>query len=541
MKRVIELIRVSSEGQADDDRGGIPAQRAANRRTAEQYGLEVIRTVQMIDVSGAAVLREPAMQGLLDDLGRDDIDGVVTREFSRLMRPDNYADYAILQRFKETNTLLYLPEGPLNFNDKSGRIIGTLQGLMSGLEREMIRERMMGGKEALRRMGRWAAGNHQLPFGVDYDLANYKFSYTPEAEKVREVFRRFLGGDQNYDALSDLLGLTRGTAKNILQNPIYRGWLVYSQKRDLTIHGQRLSVNGAPGRDRRKIERADEETYRHRVIEPGLISDADFNRVQELIATKQELNIRQRTRTGEFTYNGFLWCAKCGARIHTFRNQFDRFYYICSNKKAKNAVGEHLCPYTGYMNRDRLEPMLDHLVSKTLTDAKLLQGIYDHHRTERELLFPKHDRERLQDRYRFLFEKRDRTIDMAADGLIERSQCVARLKVIDRDIHEVHQKLTEANPVPAWTPRQLSELFAPFVGWSSLDKPAKRRILNGLSPKFTVADYQITGMHLGALSGPTEAITANIDRPYEMRTALCASLAPPCPLRSQRVSCSLRR
>src|SRR5437879_5994571 len=105
MKKVIELVRVSTEGQAADDRGGIPAQRAANRRTAANYGLTIIETVELIDVSGAAVLYDSEMQRLLREIGRAEIHGVVTREFSRLMRPDNYADYAILQRFAETDTL----------------------------------------------------------------------------------------------------------------------------------------------------------------------------------------------------------------------------------------------------------------------------------------------------------------------------------------------------------------------------------------------------------------------------------------------------
>ena len=40
-KKVIELIRVSTEGQAAEDRAGIPAQREINRRTARAYGLEI--------------------------------------------------------------------------------------------------------------------------------------------------------------------------------------------------------------------------------------------------------------------------------------------------------------------------------------------------------------------------------------------------------------------------------------------------------------------------------------------------------------------
>lgn len=526
MKRVIELIRVSSEGQADDDRGGIPAQRAANQRTAQQYGLHIEQTVELIDVSGAAVLQEPAMLRLLHDIGREDIHGVVTREFSRLMRPDNYADWKILERFATTNTLLYLPEGPLNFADKFGRIVGTLQGLMSGLERETIRERMMSGKEALRKMGHWAAGSHQLPFGVSYDKYTYKFSYKPEAVKVREVFQRFLSGDQNYDALSKCLGLTRGTAKNILQNEIYKGWLVYREKRDLSAKGQRYRPDGRPARDRRKIARADGETYRRKVIEPGLISEEDFDLVQKMIVKKQALNVRQRTKIGHFTYNGFLWCAKCGARIHTFRNQYDRFYYICSNKKHKDAEGECLCPYTGYMAKDKAECVLDELVSKTLTNPTLLQDIYDQHRRELESAFPKHDRERLVERYRALYSKRDRFIDMAGDGILSKSECAQRIRVIDEEIRGIHVKLSEANPLPVWSPAQLAEVFAPFIAWPNLDRAAKRRVLNGLAPKFHIADYHISGLHLG-FSRQSQALdTADIDMQSEMRMERCASREP---------------
>jgi len=59
MKRVIELIRVSTEEQAAEDRAGIPAQRDANRRTARTYGLTIVRSIEIVDVSGAAVLSSP--------------------------------------------------------------------------------------------------------------------------------------------------------------------------------------------------------------------------------------------------------------------------------------------------------------------------------------------------------------------------------------------------------------------------------------------------------------------------------------------------
>lgn len=525
MKRVIELVRVSSSGQAEDDKGGIPAQHAANERTASMYGLEIVSTLEMVDVSGTAVLEDARFRRLLKDLKRDDIDGVVTREFSRLMRPENLDDFYIIGRFQEANKLLFLPDGPVDFTSRSGRLLGGIRALIAGEEREAIRERMMGGKEALRRQGRWAAGLHQLPFGVAYDQKTYKFSYKPEAEKVREIYRRFLAGDQNYDALSDYLGMARGTARNILEHSIYKGVLVYEKQRDLSSKGVRAvrerysgdSLDeGKPNRDRRKIERSPEETYRHKVIDPGLISEQDWDRVQVLIAQKAANNLRQRTKTGHFVYNGFVWCAKCkangkDARLHTLRNQFDRYYYLCSKKTEKSPeTGECLCPYTGFMNRDRLEPQLDEVVSKVLIDPNRLQQIYDAHQDELQSKVRMEDRSRLEAHYKSLVEKRRRIKEFGEDGLITKAEFIEDLQKVEKEIRNAYDLLTRANPKPTWSVEQVTDLFAPFISWEFLDREAKRRILSALSPRFYIADYQVQELQVGCGAGEPASVHMDI-------------------------------
>ncbi len=65
MPNAIELIRVSTEQQAGEDRAGVPAQREVNRRTAKAYGLRIVKSVEIVDVSGAAVLGSPEMRELL--------------------------------------------------------------------------------------------------------------------------------------------------------------------------------------------------------------------------------------------------------------------------------------------------------------------------------------------------------------------------------------------------------------------------------------------------------------------------------------------
>jgi DNA invertase Pin-like site-specific DNA recombinase len=497
MKPVIELLRVSTETQAGEDKAGLAAQRAANRCTAAQFGLQITATIELIDVSGTSVLYAPGYQRLLEMIADPNIVGVVAKEFSRLVRPESWEDGVILQRFVDTGTLLYLPDGPLDPSTRQGRILATLQGLMAGLEGSMIRERMMAGKESMRRSGRWAASDHCLPIGVGYDRPNHRFFYQPEAEKVREVFRQFLAGNQNYDQLSITLGMARNSAKNVLENPIYSGWLVIDEKRDLSPGAKRVGPDGRR-RDRRKIARSADEIVRVRVIDDPLVSQGDFDRVQFLIRQKSEHSIRMRTKVGHFTYNGWLWCAKCGERLHTYRNQFDRHYYICSNKKRKNEVGEMLCPYTGYMSRDKFEPILDHLFSEQLTDRAFLGRLYDHQRHQAERRGSESRVVRLRANLDRLESKRRRVTDLYVDGELSREEHTLRLAHLDRELREGRELLAAEAPMPVVTTAGLAELFAPFVEWPYLQREDKRRILSSLAPEIKAADYRVESMSLNS-------------------------------------------
>src|SRR5471030_254522 len=92
----VALVRVSTAGQADESRAGIPAQREAIRKIAAAYSIQIApeHHFELTDVSGASVLLSTDYQRFLRVLERPDISAVVTKEFSRLMRPENFGDYA---------------------------------------------------------------------------------------------------------------------------------------------------------------------------------------------------------------------------------------------------------------------------------------------------------------------------------------------------------------------------------------------------------------------------------------------------------------
>ena len=242
-KRVVELVRVSTEGQASEDRAGIPAQRAVNRRTATQHGLEIVQTIEITDVSGTAVLRSRGMQELLRLIESPDIHGVVAKEFSRLMRPENFSDYALLQHFIDTRTILYLPDGPLDFASEAGKLLGGIRALIAGQERREMLRRLQDAKETMRRAGKHPGGSATLPYGVGYSI-ECGWHYTVEAGKVKEAFGLFLSGETSYTKIGKRLNLPRTNVRFLLQNPIYPGSKVYDAKRDPSILGYRPRPDG---------------------------------------------------------------------------------------------------------------------------------------------------------------------------------------------------------------------------------------------------------------------------------------------------------
>jgi len=308
-KRVIQLLRVSTEGQAADDKAGLAAQRAVTQRTAATYGLEIVRTIEMSDVSGTAVLRAPEMQELLRLIESPDIHGVIAKEFSRLMRPENFKDYELLQAFVDTRTVLYLPDGPIDFSSSMGGFMGLIRAGMARIERREILARMNDAKEAMRLAGRNTGGRSTLPFGVDYSDAR-GWSYTAEAEKVRAAFDLVRGTSLPYAEIARRLNIPRTNLRFILQNPIYMGIRQYDQRRDPSPGGYTPGNDGRQGH-RRKIARAPEEVIRRKVMD-GLVSQEVFQAVQHILNSRATRDQAVRTKNApKYLFNGFLYCGVC--------------------------------------------------------------------------------------------------------------------------------------------------------------------------------------------------------------------------------------
>jgi DNA invertase Pin-like site-specific DNA recombinase len=511
MKNAIELIRVSTEQQAGEDRAGIPAQREANRRTALVYGLTIVKTIEIVDVSGASVLKSPEMQELLRLMESSEIHGVVAKEFSRLMRPENFADFALLQAFVDSNTILYLPEGPIDFSSKTGRLMGTIRAAMAGMERREIVERMMDAKESMRRAGKHAGGANHLPFGVGYSDEKGWF-YTADAEKVREAFRIFLSGETSYERIGERLNIPRTSVRFILENPIYTGWRVYDEKRDPSPTAYVPRPDGRQGY-RKKMKRSADEVIRVRVMSDALVSDEDFARVQQTVELKRLKHWRSyEDKPARYTYNGFLACGDCGSLVYTFSSKYD-FYHCKSShpreRRKRALVGLEQCT-NRYMLRTKLEPKLNFLIGDKLCEPDFLERVVE---TYNESLLKDSPSSQgpqvLTAKINQLQEKRSRVLDSFFEGLISKDECGPRIDAIDHDL-DVFRNLL-ADSAQKQLPRSTDQIRAalePLAEWEFLEREDKRTLLANLCPEISVFRYKIkaVSLNLAALSAGCDEV-----------------------------------
>lgn len=492
LKRSIELIRVSTASQAADDRASIPAQRAINRKTAQAYGLTIVRSIELSDVSGASVLQAPEIHEMIQLMQSPEIHGVIAREFSRLMRPENYADYALLQVFVDTQTWLYLPEGPINFASTDGRLLGTLRAAMAGVERMDMLKKSWTAKEEKRKRGELANNSNILPFGVTYPWA-----FTADAERVREAFRLFLSGETSYTEVGKKVGIPMANLRVILRNPIYTGWRVIDQKRDMTLAGKIVKKDGRQG-DRRKIARSENDVIRVKVLEP-LITEKEFNQVQRIMDHKR---VRRNDRDDRWVYKSYLSCDRCESPIYV---KFKRHhYYICKSRLHSEGCA------APYMNREIVERELDYLFTKRLTSRTVLNRLVKAMRRQR----PETDSEKLADQLNALEQKRQRVLDYYFEGGISQTERDTRLAQIEKSEHVINDLLVKHKPNPNVNTDQLVDLFSVFTEFDLLQRQDKRALLGAISPNILISNYVVKGISFSLDVDPCLAGNVRAERIY---------------------------
>ena len=376
---VVALLRVSTAEQAGDDRAGLGRQREVVNRTVKSRGLNCLREIVLSDVSGTNVRNCPEVIGFLEEIREGKIQGVVVADLDRLVRPANIDELALLQVFQDTGAIIYSGDQEIDLSSDSGYLMGGIQALLAGHELRLIKRRMQGAKEIKRREGKCPGSKITLPTGVGYDRDREKYYYTADIHKVVEAFRLMdEDGLRNLCEIGRRVGIQNRTLSNQLRNPIYAGYRQYLQKRGAKYP----STNGRQS-GRKKVQRAENEVIRVRVIEPPAVSQDRFDRVQQMLGTVKHIWSARRDTGSEVRLGvGVARCGVCGdllfcssgkraGRTHSLG------YYTCKRNYYLYKAKTGGCDQRNMRQKD-VETALTGFVSTHLTDHRIVSAILNH-------------------------------------------------------------------------------------------------------------------------------------------------------------------
>ena len=169
------------------------------------------------------------------------------------------------------------------------------------------------------------------------------------------------------------------------------------------------------------------------------------------------------------------------------------------------------------MGREKLETVLDELLTKKLTDASFVGDCV----SEAMSRLNKDDSalqiKRLTSEVENLREKRNRVVDSFIDGVIGRQERDERLVGIDRGIQTTQDILIRKSPAAAFDSKKLIEAFAPLFEWRFWIREQKRAVLSALTPDIRVANYQVDALGLSAAIFSNES--TRMDRGSSRRPA----------------------
>jgi DNA invertase Pin-like site-specific DNA recombinase len=510
----LELIRVSTPDQATADKGGIDAQYAACKKIAAQYAITARWNIRIDGVSGAAVRRSPGFKQLRLVVKSGACRGLIMKDSSRLLRPDNFEDYEILELLRTHKVRLYTESGVTDLDSNQDRFMATVMLGVSGLERGVIRERTMGGKKAKRSRGEFVAGKASIPFGLTIEQVGKARRYGVDPIKIKQVIRLFAlftGGQTSFRELAASTGIPYDSIKNILTNEIYTGERVITETVDPSKNEYRAD---GTLKFQRRVKLPKEEQERIPVLDtPPPVSKAVFQLAQKML----ELKTRQGPAAAsqiddDLYYRGCLVCGSCGRQMFALSWTDNREgrghqyqFYVCAGKKGVRgkwnaatkkfdcAIPAGTCD-TKQVPIRLLHPLLDQFMKERLGSRAFLHKAIkqrmagDQNGPDKkkslaaEILQVKKRRDTLLDLYLGDLDKPEGNRKVSKEVFESKSESfAAQLVELNRELESVQYDVPVQFDAEFWEPLALD-----FAIWDLLSTTEKRVALAKIMPCFAV-------------------------------------------------------
>ena len=337
-----------------------------------QYGEDACEKVVVYEDEGfsGGNLNRPAFKRMMEAAKKHEFRAIIVYRLDRISR--NVGDFSkLIEELSHLDIAFVSLREQFDTNSPMGRAMMYIASVFSQLERETIAERIRDNMHELAKTGRWLGGTTPTGYcsesvkNVTVDGKTKKSCklklIQEEAELVRTIYSLFLETRSLTLTEAELLRrrvttrrgnqFTRFSIKGILQNPVY---LIADQTACdyFTQQGAELfsdstafdGIHGILAYNRTDQEKGRATVYRpiHEWIisvgdHPGLISSAEWLRVQNLLAENRSKGYR-RPRSNTALMTGLLFC-DCGSRMYpklTKRRMADGtplYSYVCKLKE----------------------------------------------------------------------------------------------------------------------------------------------------------------------------------------------------------------
>lgn len=411
VKRVGCLYRVSTQKQVnlEDD---IPMQRnACMEFIRKKEGWELAREYIEPGVSGyhKGLNDRKVLQNVIRDVGSRQIDVLLVFMFDRIGRKDNETPF-LLKRIVECGVEVWsVCEGQQTFENSSDNLMNIIRFWGASTESRKTAARVDSGRNYATKKGRFTGGivayGYQLIPTGKLDRKNRminEFVKEPfESRVVEEIYDKLIDENMSLHAIAVYLNEDRqlrtrkgnawntSTIRNILKNPLYKGYMSYGKTRMQEVKSKIESeITKETFLDVQKRPRPvpAEQWILAQKPNPAyvIVEEKRWLLAQEILERRYKKytgNLRQsadRTWKSSLLLAGLLECGYCHGKISPavssqktpradnsmVRNRTE--FYKCNTRgRDKN-----LCPAKSYISRFRLEKTVLEEINHFLSGMK---------------------------------------------------------------------------------------------------------------------------------------------------------------------------
>ena len=232
MKKTVGYIRVSTDGQIDG--AGLDTQKERIEAFCISQGWDLAATLKDPGYSGATMNR-PGLDQLRTEIEAGEIERVVVYKLDRLSRRLLHLKTMVDDELTPSGVALASVTEAIDTATPAGRLFFNMLGSFAEFEREMITERLDGGRRTRARQGKKASGG--IPYGYIRTSAGTVEPDPVKSEMVEHIFKTYLKAGSLGKLKSDLDAsgifnergkpFTRQALAYILKNNFYIGKVQY--------------------------------------------------------------------------------------------------------------------------------------------------------------------------------------------------------------------------------------------------------------------------------------------------------------------------